>query len=108
MALLDVANLQARLREFADHRDWNRFHTPKNLTMAIAGEAGELAAVLQWVESHEAAAATAEGGQLRDEMVDEIADVMIYLARLVDVTGVDLNAAVEAKILRNETRFPPS
>ncbi|MCY3608280.1 MAG: nucleotide pyrophosphohydrolase [Acidimicrobiaceae bacterium] len=106
MTLLDVAQLQARLRQFSEDRDWNRFHTPKNLVMALAGEAGELAAVLQWVDGHEATEATAEGGGLRNELTDEMADVMIYLARLADVVDVDLNDAVGAKLLRNEQRFP--
>lgn len=106
MALLDIAELQARLRQFSDERDWNRFHTPKNLVMALAGEVGELSAVLQWVEGDEAAEAAAEGGRLRNELIDEMADVMIYLARLADVADVELSDAVEAKLLRNEQRFP--
>ncbi len=74
--------------------------------MALAGEAGELSAVLQWLDRDEAIDAVAEGGNLRGELIDEMADVMIYLACLADVVNVDLSDAVEAKLLRNEQRFP--
>ena len=87
MATLDIAELQAQLRRFSAARDWERFHTPKNLAMALVGEAGELAAVLQWAEGSEAVAAVAEGGDLRGDFADEMADVMIYLARLADVAA---------------------
>ncbi|MCP5026839.1 MAG: nucleotide pyrophosphohydrolase [Actinomycetia bacterium] len=105
--MLDITALQAHLRLFAAARDWDQFHTPKNLAMAIAGEAGELAAVLQWVEGSEALDLVTEGGELADDFADEMADVMIYLARLADMTGIDLAGAVEAKMARNELRFPP-
>ena len=108
VTLLDITQLQAFLADFADERAWNQFHTPKNLAMAIAGEAGELAAVLQWVDSAEAAAAVDADGPLRQEFLDEMADVMIYLARLAYVTNIDLNFAVEDKMRRNATRFPPA
>ena len=74
--------------------------------MALAGEAGELCAVLQWVESSAAADAVGEGGALRQDFADEMADVMIYLARLAAVIDLDLNDAVEQKMARNDTRFP--
>lgn len=95
-----IANLQSQLRAFAQARDWERYHTPKNLAMAIASEAGELAAVLRW---------TAEGDDLeqhRPELEDEMADILIFLVRLADVFGTDLLAAARAKVERNEGRFP--
>lgn len=107
MAVLDIDALQMLLRDFAERRNWNQFHTPKNLAMAVAGEAGELAAVLQWVEGSAAFVAVAAGGELRGDLADEMADVMIYLARLADVAGIDLADAVESKMARNEIRFPP-
>jgi len=96
-----LEELRDRLRAFAAERDWERFHTPKNLTAAIAGEAGELAAVLQWY---------APGEDLMPYLPDleeEIADVLIYIVRLADVLEIDLGAAAEAKISRNAERYPP-
>jgi NTP pyrophosphatase (non-canonical NTP hydrolase) len=96
----EIHQLMQRLRRFAHVRSWERFHTAKNLTTAVAGEAGELAAVLQW--------ATAEQDirPFLPELEDEIADVLIYLIRLCDVLDVELLDAVNAKIERNELRFP--
>jgi NTP pyrophosphatase (non-canonical NTP hydrolase) len=99
-----IENLTSSIRDFAKNRDWEKFHTPKNLAMAIAGEAGELAAEFQWL--------TPEGSnsdQLSDEKLKdirlEIADVQIYLFRLADVLGVNVAQAVLEKMEINEGRF---
>jgi dCTP diphosphatase len=92
--------LRARLRQFADERAWGRYHTAKNLTAAIAGEAGELAAVLQWAAPEEPLR------PYRDQLEDEIADVLIYLVRLCDVAAIDPVAAANDKVDRNAERFP--
>ena len=98
--------LAQRLRDFAAARDWEPFHTPKNLTMALAGEVGELTALFQWLTPAESADWRSD--ETREFNVeDEIADVMLYLVRLADVLGVDLLAAANAKVDRNEKRFPP-
>jgi NTP pyrophosphatase (non-canonical NTP hydrolase) len=94
--------LTERLRDFAHERDWEQYHTPKNLTAAIAGEAGELAAVLQWARADEDLA------RYIDDLEDEVADVLIYVVRLCDVAGIDLLAAASKKINRNEQRFAPA
>ncbi|TQJ04088.1 NTP pyrophosphatase (non-canonical NTP hydrolase) [Amycolatopsis cihanbeyliensis] len=99
-------DLARRLREFADARDWEQYHTPKNLVMALSGEVGELTALFQWLTPEESATAL-EDPELRPEVLDELADVAIYLVRLADVLGVDLMDAARAKIARNESRFPP-
>jgi NTP pyrophosphatase (non-canonical NTP hydrolase) len=96
----DLHELTARLRRFAEVRSWEHLHTAKNLTTAVAAEAGELAAVLQWSTPEEDLA------PLREELEDEIADVLIYVLRLCDVIGVEPLAAVGAKMDRNELRFP--
>lgn len=101
-----LADLTNRLREFSDARDWERFHTPKNLVMALSGEVGELIALFQWLTPAESAAIMADESTARD-VRDEIADVFIYLVRLADVLGIDLLDAAHAKTDRNETRFPP-
>jgi dCTP diphosphatase len=102
----DLAELSTRLRAFAAARDWERFHTPKNLLLALAGEVGELAAELQWLSDQEADPSVWDEG-LRARVTDEVADVMIYLARFADVCGINPVAAAHDKIHRNENRFPP-
>ena len=102
---MTLDDLQSRLAEFAAARDWQRFHTPKNLVMALSGEVGELTALFQWLTPPESADVLSDP-ELRASVLDELADVTIYLARLADVLGVDLLAAAQAKIERNESRFP--
>jgi dCTP diphosphatase len=94
-----------RLRAFADARDWPRFHTPRNLVLALAGEVGELAAELQWVADSEVAGHLADA-EAKARLTDEVADVLIYLTRFADVCDIDLVSAAHAKIDRNEQRFP--
>ena len=97
--------LRMRLREFAAERDWERFHTPKNLAMALAGEVGELLEIFQWLTPEEAQAvmASARAGDVEDEL----ADVLIYLVRLADVLDFDLLDVARHKMERNQDRFPP-
>lgn len=98
-----IEELARRLRDFADERDWEQFHTPKNLAMALGGEAGELLAELQWLTPEE----TRElHGEAKARVADEMADVLHYLVRLADVMDVDLLAASAAKIERNAVRYP--
>ncbi|SDC75287.1 nucleotide pyrophosphohydrolase [Actinokineospora iranica] len=103
---MTLDDLAARQRAFAEARDWGPFHTPKNLVMALTGEVGELTELFQWLTATEAARA-ADDPALRPKIEDELADVFLYLIRLADVLGVDLVAAANAKIDRNEHRFPP-
>ncbi len=98
--------IAAAVREFVDERDWQRFHNAKNLTMALAGEVGELVAELQWVEPADLDRTLEPGSDGRARFEDEIADVFIYLLRLADVAGVDLVAAAESKLNRNRNRYP--
>lgn len=101
----DFSELENRLQAFAAKRDWEQFHTPKNLAMAICGEAGELAAELQWLDDH-GLAAQLQDGELRVRLADEVADVLLYLIRFADVTSIDLVEAAHAKMERNEERYP--
>jgi NTP pyrophosphatase (non-canonical NTP hydrolase) len=103
----DIDELIDRLRAFGDARDWGRFHTPKNLVMALSGEVGELITLFQWLTPAESAAIMSDE-QTAPNVRDEIADVFIYLVRLADVLGIDLLNAAHQKMLRNETRFPPA
>ena len=99
----EFADLTAQIRAFAEARNWEKFHTPKNLAMAIAGEAGELAAEFQWLTSEESALGSLTNEQLQAIKL-EIADVQIYLLRLADVLNVDIPAAVIEKMAINESR----
>jgi len=103
----DIEELTVAIREFARERDWERFHTPKNLGMALSVEVAELVELFQWLtpEESETLADTPDG---RAAIEDEIADIAIYLLRLADVLGIDVAAATAAKIGRNASRFPPS
>lgn len=97
--------LSDRLREFADARDWEKFHTPKNLSSALSVEASELLEIFQWLTPEESSAVMADDKN-RAAVLDEMADVLIYLVRMADVLDVDLVVAANAKVSRNETRFP--
>jgi NTP pyrophosphatase (non-canonical NTP hydrolase) len=104
---MDLAELTERLREFAAARDWQPYHTPKNLVMALTAEVGELTELFQWLTPEESANVMADGKRAA-AVRDELADVLLYLVQLADSVGVDLAAAAQAKIARNEARFPPS
>jgi dCTP diphosphatase len=98
-----LAALARRLREFAGERDWEQFHSPKNLAMALVGEAGELAAEFQWMtEAQSKAPDAAQLARIRAES----ADVLNYLVRLADKLGIDLIAAANEKIEVNARRYP--
>lgn len=99
---MSLDELLVQLRQFASDRDWEQFHTPKNLAMAVAGEAGELVAEFQWLTPEESAHLTAEK---KAAVAAEIGDVLIYLARLADVTGIDLIAAAQDKLQANAQRY---
>ncbi len=100
----EIETLKSEIRAFADARNWEIFHTPKNLSMAIAGEAGELVAEFQWLTAQESMKDSLKAEKLSDiEM--EIADVAIYLFRLSDVLGVDIANVMRKKMAINESRF---
>jgi NTP pyrophosphatase (non-canonical NTP hydrolase) len=100
-----LEELQFGLRDFARERDWEQFHTPKNLAMALVGEVGELLEIFQWLTPEQAAAVMKS--PRADDVADELADVVIYLLRLADVLDIDLLEAAHAKLERNRGRFPP-
>ena len=101
----EIEKLTAEIRAFARARDWEQFHTPKNLAMALAVEAAELMEHFQWLTAEEAKG-LAEDEEAREALASEIADVGIYLLRLADVTGVEAGRAIREKLEANEARFP--
>lgn len=101
-----LTGLRDRMRVFTRERDWAKFHDPKSLALALVGEVGELAELLQWLPAEDAAK-LANQEPLNARLGEEISDVVIYLVRLADVCGVDLPAAVDAKISAAHARFLP-
>lgn len=95
--------LTLSLRKFAKDRDWDQFHSPKNISMALSVEVAEIVEHFQWLTEE-------QSQQLDDktlaEVADEIADVQMYLIRLADKLGVDVFAAIEGKIKKNELKYP--
>jgi NTP pyrophosphatase (non-canonical NTP hydrolase) len=105
MADLDVPELQRRLAAFAAARGWEPFHTPKNLATALVVEAAELAEIFQWLTPEQSLDVMSDEDAAA-RVHDEMADVLSYLLQLATMCGVDVLAALAAKIERNETRFP--
>lgn len=104
-SLVDVKPLAEALEQFAEARNWAQFHSPKNLAMALAGETGELLEIFQWM-SEEQSITAAQRPETSQAVRDELADVMMYLVRLADVLGVDLDEAVQHKLRLNGQKYP--
>jgi dCTP diphosphatase len=105
VAAMDIDEIRQKLAAFAEQRNWDQFHTPKNLSMALAAEAAELLEIFQWLtdeQSKEIVNDKKEMALIREE----IADVMIYLVRLADKLSVDIEKAVADKIKVNEKKYP--
>lgn len=100
-----LESLRAQLAEFAAKRDWNQFHNPKNLAMAVAGEVGELVEHFQWLTFEQAENLSV---QTRDEVALEAADVLLFLLRLCDKLDIDLAAAAARKLELNAKKYPVS
>ncbi len=99
----DLTLIRDTVRTFVDERDWDQFHTPKNLSSALSVEAAELLEHFQWLQT--GAAAELGSDKLR-EVRHEMADVLVYLVRLADKLDVDLGAAVEEKMVLNRAKYP--
>ena len=99
----DLDDLRRQLREFANDRDWDQFHSPKNLAMALAGEAGELLENFQWLTEEQS---RRPGPETLAAASEEIADVLLYLVRLSDKLGIDPAAAARAKLNANAAKYP--
>src|SRR3974390_1667674 len=98
-----IANLRNALRHFAAAREWQQFHTPKNLAIALAVEAAELLEHFQWLTPDQSARLDA---RRRRAVADEIADVLLYLIRLADQLAIDPLAAARRKARKNARRYP--
>jgi len=96
-------SLRDQLREFAAARDWDQFHSPKNLAMALAGEAGELLENFQWLTEEQSRHPSPE---ILAAAGEEIADVLLYLVRLSDKLGIDPVEAANRKLVANARKYP--
>ena len=99
----DLGELKERVRAFVAERDWDRFHSPKNLAMALSVEASELVELFQWLTEEESAALD---GHQRQRVAEELADVLWFLVRLSDRLDIDLLAAAELKLTENAKKYP--
>ena len=102
---MSLPELKKRLADFAAARDWDQFHSPKNLSMGLAAEAAELLEIFQWLTEEQSRDITADDREMQ-HVREEIADVFIYLVRLADKLDVDIEKAVLEKITLNESRYP--
>lgn len=103
--MADFNELQDKYRAFAADRDWNQFHDPKSLILALTGEVGELAELFQWVPADHAAEVFASPDRNR-RAAEEMSDVLIYLIALSQALDIDLVAAAHEKLSAAERRFP--
>ncbi|MBM9536715.1 nucleotide pyrophosphohydrolase [Desulfobulbus alkaliphilus] len=100
----NLTELTMGLRRFAEERQWQRFHSPKNLATALIVEAAELLEPFQWLSQGES---TCLGPETKDQVALEIADVLIYLTRLADQLDIDMLTAVSKKMRLNAQKYPP-
>ena len=101
--MTELDSLRDQLRAFAAARDWDPFHSPKNLAMALSAEAAELLEIFQWLTEEQSRSLAPEA---RAAASDEVADVLLYLVRLADKLGVDPIAAANRKLLANAAKYP--
>jgi NTP pyrophosphatase (non-canonical NTP hydrolase) len=99
----NLEQFKKRLHDFAEERDWDQFHSPKNLSMALIAEAAELVEHFQWLTEKQSNELSSDKLQ---EVEQEIADIQIYLIRIADKLGIDVLDAVQKKIALNEAKYP--
>ncbi len=101
-----LTELSELVADFINTRDWNKYHTPKNLAMSISIEAAEIMELFQWVTTEEASENVHKDPSLKKALEDELADVLIYLLSMVNTCNIDIATAVRSKLSENESRFP--
>ena len=101
----DLEQLRAGMRAFVEERDWSSFHDPKSVLIAMVGEVGELAELVQWLPADEVVERARDAG-LRGRLGEEMSDVLLYLVLLADVLGIDLGRAAAAKLAAAHLKHP--
>ncbi|MBC8008964.1 MAG: nucleotide pyrophosphohydrolase [Burkholderiales bacterium] len=105
-ATATVGEIKARVLAFAKERDWEQFHAPKNLSMALAAEAGELMEHFLWDSPEASRTKAADDPARRAKIEEELADVVIYALEFANMTGIDVAAAIERKMAQNAAKYP--
>jgi NTP pyrophosphatase (non-canonical NTP hydrolase) len=100
-----VSELRERVLAFVRERDWEQFHSPKNLSMALSAEAAELMEHFLWASPEESRTVTLDPAK-RAKIAEELADVVIYALEFANTTGLDIAASIEAKIAANARKYP--
>lgn len=103
--ILEIDKLKKILADFASVRDWQKFHTPKNLSMAIATEASELLEIFQWMSAEESLA-TKDIPELKESISHELADIILYTIRIADILNIQLNESLQNKMAINNQKYP--
>lgn len=103
--IIDINQLKQLQQEFSQMRDWDKFHTPKNLAMALTCESAELLELFQWLNEDESRIAH-EDSSFKEKTSHELADIMLYLIRLADLMKINLNEAIRNKIEHNNKKYP--
>jgi NTP pyrophosphatase (non-canonical NTP hydrolase) len=101
-----LEEIRKQQRQFVKERDWEKFHSPKNLSMALAVEAGELMEIFMWLSEKQIEVLPTKYPAFYQNAKEEMADVFLYLLRMADVMNIDLLAAVKEKALKNEQKYP--
>jgi len=105
-ATTTLTDLKSRILAFVHERDWEQFHSPKNLSMALAAEAGELMEHFLWIEVAESRVLMKNDAARRKKIEDELADVIIYAFEFANSSGIDIAAAIETKMQANAKKYP--
>ena len=100
-----LQEIKSIIKTFVDERDWQQFHSPKNLSMSISIESAELMELFQWL-SLEEAKEVMKAGDIRDNAIDEIADIMIYAIAFCNRNNIDISSAIKQKIKKNIKKYP--
>ena len=102
--VLDITQLKAKLNQFAEERDWEQFHSPKNLSMALSVEASELLEIFQWMPEEKSR--NLQDQNLKTAISDELADIILYATRLADQLNISLADAIDSKFESNVEKYP--
>ena len=105
-ATTTLADLKSRILAFTRERDWEQFHSPKNLSMALATEAGELMEHFLWLDVDASRALMRDDAARRKKIEDELADVLVYAFEFANSSGIDIAAAIESKMQANARKYP--
>ncbi|XP_021804673.1 dCTP pyrophosphatase 1-like [Prunus avium] len=103
---ISLKDLSKKLEEFAKARDWEKYHSPRNLLLAMVGEVGELSEIFQWRGEVDKGLPNWEESD-KEHLGEELSDVLLYLIRLADICGIDLGDAASKKIVKNAIKYPP-